>query len=103
MYIRKAEKDLGFVTQKRRPVIGDAFSIMVPETRLELVRVAPHAPQTCVSTNSTTPAIRQTGGYCNFKAISTFGRRPARKIRAVGHLTTMSLKLQYPPVVSLKL
>ncbi len=29
---------------------------MVPETRIELVWVAPHAPQTCVSTNSTTPA-----------------------------------------------
>ncbi len=30
---------------------------MVPETRIELVRVAPHAPQTCVSTISTTPAL----------------------------------------------
>ena len=46
--------------KKQRPKFSlkphEGFVSMVPETRIELVWVSPHAPQTCVSTNSTTPA-----------------------------------------------
>jgi len=32
------------------------FKMVVPRTRLELVRITPHAPQTCAATNYATSA-----------------------------------------------
>ena len=55
---------------------------MVPETRIELVRVAPHAPQTCVSTISTTPALnigKYIKKYLISQAFLANAERPSEK------------------------